>query len=168
MFARRVIVTIFFFSFEKQKMKQIEQYIFFFLIKMAIKTDNFINEVENNINNTPNPPLILETPNPPISTPTLLPTPAIVKSMAGDTYAAVKKKASEFANWILNYVPQIPKIVDKAYEKVKGEILRLYPIAQVAVKEPFLLRETTAALNIVNYTIEGKSGYDPESFLEKV
>jgi len=113
---------------------------------------------------------VLDTPVPYISTPVLTPsktTKVQLKSMAKCIYDAVRKKTNEFADWMLGYVPEsIKKPINKRVESLKQQVSdifrRCYP--------EFHFRESKSALKGVTkqHTIDGKEGYDPESFMNAV
>jgi len=73
----------------------------------------------------------------------------------------VNRKLSEWSKWLLNHIPEKPK-VDEALESFKRKINQLYN-----KKETFELKEGMSALKqfAMQYTIEGKAGYDAKSFL---
>ena len=73
-----------------------------------------------------------------------------------------KSKWNRWVNWFLDYIPPIPKVIDKAFEVVKKNILKLY--------KPFEITESKSALKnyAIVYTIEGQDGYDERSFLRAV
>ena len=101
----------------------------------------------------------LNEPEPVINVPVLTPKP--VKKMervmqyAADKIATVKKcakyKFNKFINWLLEYVPPKPIVIDTAFEYVKKSIVELFPKKE----EPFTVKETKSALNkfTVQYTL---------------
>jgi len=93
----------------------------------------------------------LNEPKPKISVPVL--TPKRVKKMerekqyAADKMATAKKyakyKLNKFVNWLPEYVPPKPKIIDTAFEYVKKSIIDLFPKTEeepFTVKKPSLLK----------------------------
>jgi hypothetical protein len=95
-------------------------------------------------------------------TPTLTPVQASFPSRAMKT---IKKKVGEWAEWLISYIPPKPKMVDRVLEDFKQQVQKLYK------KEPsFVLTESKSALMgfAKVYKIEGRVGYDPDSFLNKI
>ena len=93
-----------------------------------------------------------------------------VKQYAADKIATVKKyakyKFNKFINWLLEYVPPKPKIIDTAFEYVKKSIIDLFPKTE---EEPFTVKETKSALNkfTIQYTIAGRDNFDADSFMDR-
>jgi len=116
----------------------------------------------------------LNEPKPKISVPVLTPKPVKkmerVKQYAADKIAAVKKyakyKYNKFVNWLLEYVPPKPKIIDTAFNYVKKGIIDLFPKTE---EEPFTIRETKSALNkfSIQYTIVGRDNFNADSFMDR-
>ena len=89
-----------------------------------------------------------------------------------------KSKCNDFVDWLHKHVPPKPKIIDTAFEHVKNSILKLLPRKKKIPKkeeihkkeESFEVEETKSALKnfTIQYTIPGKDGYDPDSFLDSV
>ena len=54
-----------------------------------------------------------------------------VKQYAADKIATAKKyakyKFTKFINWLLEYVPPKPKVIDTTFEHVKKSIINLFP-----------------------------------------
>ena len=72
------------------------------------------------------------------------------------------QKIKDFGNWLLNYIPPKPKVVDKVFESFKKKIKTMYEKRDTS----FQLKESKSALNKfpIQYRIDGSNGYDPESF----
>ena len=70
-----------------------------------------------------------------------------VKQYAADKIATAKKyvkcKFNKFINWLLEYIPPKPKVIDTAFVHVKKSIIELFPKKD----EPFTVKETKSALN---------------------
>jgi len=115
----------------------------------------------------------LNEPKPKISVPVLTPKPVKqmerVKQYAADKIATVRKyakyKFNKFVNWLLQYVPPKPKIIDTAFEYVKESIIDLFP----KTEEPFTVKEAKSALNkfTIQYTIAGRDNFDADSFADR-
>ena len=73
------------------------------------------------------------------------------------------QKIQDFGNWLLNYIPPKPKVVDKLLESFKNKIKIMYEKRDTS----FQLKEPKSALKkfAIKYRIDGSNGYDPESFL---
>ena len=73
------------------------------------------------------------------------------------------QKIKDFGNWLLNYIPPKPKVVDKVLESFKNKIKKMYERRDTSFK----LKESKFALKkfAIQYWIDGSNGYDPESFL---
>jgi len=73
-----------------------------------------------------------------------------------------KNKWNRWFDWLIDYIPPIPNVVDKAFQVVKKNILKFY--------KPFEIIESKSALKkfTVVYAIEGQKGYDERSFLNAV
>ena len=121
--------------------------------------------------------LILDTPVPHISTPILVPTNTTkvksLKSMAKNVYGAVRKKMNAFADWILGYVPEsIKKPINEGVEALKQQVSDIFKRCYPHLQDPrnFEIRESKSALKGVTkqFTIDGKEGYDPQSFMKAV
>ena len=73
------------------------------------------------------------------------------------------QKITDFGEWLLNYIPPKPKVVDKVLEYFKNKIKIIYE------KRDSLFHPTrikSALKNFaIRYRIKGSNGYDPESFL---
>ena len=73
------------------------------------------------------------------------------------------QKIKDFGEWLLNYMPSKPKVVDKVLESFKTKIKKNY------VKRDSLFQptQTKAAMKkvAIQYRIKGSNGYDPQSFL---
>ena len=73
------------------------------------------------------------------------------------------QKINDFGEWLLNYIPPKPKVVDKVLESFKNKIKKMYEKRDTS----FELNESKSALKkfAIQYRIDGSNGYDPESFL---
>ena len=73
------------------------------------------------------------------------------------------QKIKDFGNWLLNYIPPKPKVVDKVLESFKNKIKKMYEKKDTS----FQLKESKSALKTfaIQYRIDGSNGYNPESFL---
>ena len=73
------------------------------------------------------------------------------------------QKIKDFGEWLLNYIPPKPKVVDKVLESFKNKIKK------ISEKRDSLFQptQTKSALKnfAIHYRINGSNGYDPESFL---
>jgi len=115
---------------------------------------------------------VLDTPVPYISTPVLTPSKTTkvqtLKSMAKSIYDAVKKKTNEFADWMLGYVPQsVKKPINERVETLKQQVSDIF---KRWYTDRFEIRESATALDGTarQYTIDGREGYDPQSFMREV
>ena len=90
----------------------------------------------------------------------LQPTPATPVPKPRTQLMEFKKKLAEFGEWLLSHVPPKPKVVDSIINSFKQQVMKLY-------KKPFKAEECKSALRkfTTQYTIEGREGYDPQSFL---
>ena len=116
---------------------------------------------------------ILDVPVPSIAVPILAPSKTTakaksLKSIAKNIYDAVRKKTSEFADWILRYVPQ--SIKKPANERVEALKQQVSDIFKKWYPQSFKIRESDSALKgfTKQYVIDGREGYDPQSFLAAV
>ena len=73
------------------------------------------------------------------------------------------QKIKDFGEWLLNYIPPKPKVVDKVLESFKNKIKKIYE-KRDSLFQP---TQTKSALKnfAIEYRIKGSNGYDPESFL---
>ena len=73
------------------------------------------------------------------------------------------QKIKDFGNWLLNYIPPKPKVVEKVHESFKNKIKKMYEKRDTSFK----LKESKSALKkfAIQYRIDGSNGYDPKSFL---
>ena len=73
------------------------------------------------------------------------------------------QKIKDFGEWLLNYIPPKPKVVDKLLESLKKKIKKIYE------KRDSLFQPTQSKSALKNFTIKyrikGSNGYDPESFV---
>jgi len=110
---------------------------------------------------------------PEINVPVLPPKPVKkmerVKQYVADKIATVKKcakyKFTKFINWLLEYVPPKPKVIDTAIEHLKKSISEPFQKKE----EPFTVKETKSALNkfTIQYTIAGRDNFDADSFMDR-
>ena len=72
------------------------------------------------------------------------------------------QKIKDFGEWLLNYIPPKPKVVDKVLESFKNKIKIVWKSDSL-----FQPTETKSALKnfAIQYRIKGSNGYDPDSFL---
>ena len=73
------------------------------------------------------------------------------------------KKIKNFGNWLLDYIPPKPKVVDEALELFKNLIKKLYNKRDTS----FQLKESKPALKkfAIHYRVDGKDWIDPDLFL---
>ena len=73
------------------------------------------------------------------------------------------EKITDFGEWLLNYKPPKPKVVDKVLESFKNKIKKMFE------KRDTLLQTTQSKSALKNfaiqYRIKGANVCDPESFL---
>ena len=72
-------------------------------------------------------------------------------------------KIKDFGEWLLDYIPPKPKVVDKALESFKNIIKKLYNKRYTS----FHLKESKSALKkfAMQYRVDGKDWIDPDLFL---
>ena len=74
------------------------------------------------------------------------------------------QKIKDFGEWLLSYIPQKPKVVDKVLESFKNKIKK-------CTKRDTLFQPTQSKSALKNFAIKheikGLNEYDPESFLLK-
>ena len=89
------------------------------------------------------------------NTSVLQPTPKFV--------ARSMQKIKDFGNWLLDYIPGKPKVVDEPLESFKNLIKILYNKRDTS----FHLNESKSSLKkfAMQYRIDGKDGFDPDLFL---
>ena len=88
-------------------------------------------------------------------TPVLQPTPSFsAKSI---------QKIKDFGNWLLDYIPPKPKVVDEDLESLKNLFKILYNKRDTS----FQLKESKSALKkfAIQYRIDGKDGFNHDLFL---
>ena len=75
------------------------------------------------------------------------------------------QQITEFGEWLLNYIPPKPKVVDKVLVSFKNKIKKIYE-KRNSLFQP---TQTKSALKnfAIQYRIKGSNGYDPKSFLLK-
>ena len=73
------------------------------------------------------------------------------------------QKIKDFGEWLLNYIPPKPKVVDKVLESFKNKINKIYE-KRDSLFQP---TQTKSALKnfAIQYRIKGSNGYDPKSCL---
>ena len=73
------------------------------------------------------------------------------------------QKIKDFGEWLMNYIPPKPKVVDKVLASFKNKIKKIYENRDSL----FQTTQTKSALKnfAIQYRIKGSNGYDPESFL---
>ena len=76
---------------------------------------------------------------------------------------SIPKKIQDFDNWLLDYIPPKPKVVDEALESLKYLIKELY----IKRYTSFQLRESKSALKkfTIQYRLDGKYWIEPDLFL---
>ena len=77
--------------------------------------------------------------------------------------AKSKQKIKDFWNWLLDYIPPKPKVVDEALGSFKNQIKKLYNKRDTS----FQLKESKSALKkfAIQYRIDRKDWIDPDLFL---
>ena len=77
--------------------------------------------------------------------------------------AKSKQKIKDFGEWLLDYIPQKPKVVNEALEPLKNLIKKLYNKRDTS----FHLKESKSALKkfAMQYRIDRKDWIDPDLFL---
>ena len=105
-------------------------------------------EIPRNTTRSANTSAVLDDPILDDNTPVLQPTP---KCIAKDM-----QKIKDFGNWLLDYIPPKPKVVDEALESFKNLIKKLYNKRDTS----FQLKESKSSLNkfAIQYRIDGKIG----------
>ena len=73
------------------------------------------------------------------------------------------QEIKDFGNWLLDYIPPKPKVVDEALESFKNIIRKMYNKKETS----FQLKESKSALKTfaIQYRIDGKHGLDSDLFL---
>ena len=73
------------------------------------------------------------------------------------------QKITHFCEWLLNYLPPKPKVVDKVLESFKNKLKKMYEKRDTL----FQPTQSKSALKncAIHHQIKGSNGYDPESFL---
>ena len=91
------------------------------------------------------------------STPVLQPTPwwssnvaTKVKQNTKKFFTKAMQKIKDFGNWLLNYIPPKPIVVDKVLESFKNKIKKMYEKRDTS----FQLKESKSALKSLRYSIE--------------
>ena len=93
-----------------------------------------------------------------------------IKTFAGKNMQNTKQfftkgmqKIKDFGEWLLNYIPPKPKVVDKMLESFKNKIKKLYNKRDTS----FQLKESKSALKkfAIQYRIDGKDWIDPDLFV---
>ena len=112
-------------------------------------------EIPRNTTRSVNTSAILDEPILDDNTPVLQPTPKfIAKSM---------QKIKADGNWLLDYIPPKPKVVDEAPDSLKNLIIKLFNESDTS----FQLNDSISTLKkfAIQYRINGKDGFDPDLFL---
>ena len=80
--------------------------------------------------------------------------------------AKSKQKLKDCSNWLLDYIPPKPKVVDEVFKSFKNQIKKLYNKRDTS----FQLKESKSALKkfAIQYGIDGKDWIDPDLFLDNV
>ena len=70
------------------------------------------------------------------------------------------QKIKDFGEWLLNYIPPKPKVVDKVLESFKNKIKKIYEKRDTL----FQPTQSKSALKkfAIQHEIKGLNGYDPE------
>ena len=103
-------------------------------------------------------------------TPVLQPTPwrlsnitTNVKPNLKNFTAKIMQVINDFGEWLLDYIPLKPKVVDKVLESFKTKCKKMYE------KRDTFFQPTQSKSSLKNFAIEygikGSNGYDPELFL---
>ena len=69
---------------------------------------------------------IFDEPTPNDPTPILQPTPRRPSNVTTKDKQNKKQKIKDFGEWLLNYIPPKPKVVDKVLESFKNKIKQMY------------------------------------------
>ena len=112
-------------------------------------------EIPRNTTSSVNTSAILDDPILDDKTPVLQATPnCIAKSI---------QKIKEFGNWLVDYIPTKPKVVDKVLESFKNKIKKNYEKRDTS----FQLKELKSELKkfAIRGRIDGKDWIDPDLFL---
>ena len=103
-------------------------------------------------------------------TPVLQPTPWKPSNIALKNKKNIKnfitksmQKIKDFGEWLLNYIPQKPKVVDKVLESFKNKIKKY--VRKEGYFVPTINSKSALKNFVIQYQIKGLNGYDPESFL---
>ena len=109
-------------------------------------------EIPRNTTRSVNTSAILDDPILDDNTPVLQPTPKFI--------AKSTQKIKDFGNWLLDYIPPKPKVVDEALESFKNLIKKLYNKRDTS----FLLKESQSTLKkfAIQYRIDGKDWIDSD------
>ena len=59
-------------------------------------------------------------------TPVLQPTPCRPSNVTTKDKQNIKQKIKDFGEWLLNYIPPKPKVVDKVLDSFKNKIKKMY------------------------------------------
>ena len=75
-------------------------------------------------------------------------------------------KIKKFSNWLLDYIPPKPKVVDETLKSFKNLNKTLYNKRGTS----FQMRESKSAMNkfAIKYRVDGKDWIDPDLFLVNV
>ena len=108
---------------------------------------------------------IFDEPIPNDPTPGLQPTPWRTSNVTTKVKQNIKQKITDFGEWLLNYIPPKPKVVDRVLESFKNNIKKMYEKTDTL----FQLSQFKSALKnyAIQHEIKGLNEYNPESFLLK-
>ena len=69
------------------------------------------------------------------------------------------QKIKDFRNWLLDYIPPKPKVIDDALESFKNQIIKLYNMREISLE----LKESKSVLKkfAIQYRRDGNDGFDP-------
>ena len=72
------------------------------------------------------------------------------------------QKIKDFGNWLLDYIPPKPEVVDESLESFKNLIKNLYNKRDIS----FQFKESKSALKkfAIQYRIGGNDEFDPDFF----
>ena len=111
-------------------------------------------EIPRNTTRSVNASAILDEPIMDDNTPVLQPMPKFV--------ARSMQKIKDFGNWLLDYIPSKPKVVDEALESFKNLIKKLYNKRDTSLQ----LKESKSEQKkfAIQYRIDGKDWFDSDLF----
>ena len=113
-------------------------------------------EIPRNTIGSVNTSAILDQPTPNDITPVLKPTQKFV--------AKSLQEIKDCWNWLLDYIPPKPKVVDEALESFKNKIIKLYNKRDTSFKQ----KKSKSGLKkvAIQYRIDEKDWIDPDLFLD--